>query len=98
MFARQSVIREDRAIQGWEAFAQASMATESDKRLVSQVALLDIIQKIRDLFGPDTGEPVPQVYMMQVANFARQLDQWVGHWSVILAGKLAFSTTQQVTQ
>lgn len=87
LFARQSVIREDMAIQGWEAFSQSPTANESDKRLVSQVALLDIIQKIRDLFGPDTGEPVPQVYLMQVASFSRQLDQWVGHWSVVLAGR-----------
>lgn len=86
LFARQSLIREDLAIQGWEAFSQAPTATESDKRLVSQVALLNIIQKVRDLFGPDTGEPVPQVYLMQVAGFSRQLDQWVGQWSVALAG------------
>lgn len=78
------------AIQGWDAFARSPAAKESDKRLVSQVSLLSIIQKIRDLFGPDTGEPVPQVYLMQVAGFSRDLDQWVGHWSVVLAGKNPF--------
>ncbi|KAI8624627.1 hypothetical protein F5Y19DRAFT_305919 [Xylariaceae sp. FL1651] len=85
LFGRQSVIREDVAIQGWEAFSQVPMATESDKRLTSQVALLNIMNKIRELFGPDSGEPVPQVYLMQIDGFSRQLNQWVGHWSVALA-------------
>ena len=78
-------------IQGWDAFSRRPSARESDKRLVRQVALLNIIQKIRDLFGPDTGEPVPQVYLMQVAGFSHELDQWVGHWSVVLAGKHSLS-------
>ncbi|KAI0012131.1 hypothetical protein F4779DRAFT_614842 [Xylariaceae sp. FL0662B] len=86
LFARQSLIGDsDSAIQGYEAFLQTPMSNDDDKRLVSQVALLNIIYKIRDLFGPDTGEPVPQVYLMQISSFSRQLDQWVGHWSVHLA-------------
>ena len=50
----------------------------------SQVALLNIIHNIRELFGPDTGEPVPQVYLSQITSFSRQLDQWVGRWSTAL--------------
>ncbi|KAI1345270.1 hypothetical protein F5Y15DRAFT_22552 [Xylariaceae sp. FL0016] len=87
LFARQSIIREDAAIQGWEAFLHAPVSDDEDRRLVSQVALLNIIHKIRDLFGPDSGEAVPQVYLMQIAGFSRQLDQWVGHWSVALVEK-----------
>ncbi|KAI1083111.1 hypothetical protein F5B20DRAFT_577494 [Whalleya microplaca] len=86
LFARESLIRDsDSAIKGHEVFLQASLSNDDDKRLVSQVALLNIIYKIRDLFGPDTGDPVPQVYLMQISSFSRQLDQWVGHWSVHLA-------------
>lgn len=87
LFARQSVIREDAAIQGWETFIQLPIATDEDKRLASQVALLNIMHSIRDLFGPDTGDQVPQVYLMQIASFARQLDQWVGQWSTQLVGE-----------
>jgi hypothetical protein len=66
------VIREDHAIQGWEAFIKSPINNDEDKRLASQVALLNIMHSIRDLLGPDTGEPVPQVYLMQITNFGRQ--------------------------
>ncbi|KAJ0123746.1 hypothetical protein J7T55_012215 [Diaporthe amygdali] len=83
LYGRQPIIREDLAIQGWKTFmAQSPPKTMSeDTRLASQVALVNIIHAIRDLFGPDTGDPVPQVYSMQITQFSRQLDQWVGHWS-----------------
>lgn len=66
------MIREDFAIHGWEAFIQSPITSAEDKRLASQVALLNIIHNIRDLFGPDTGEPVPAVYSMQIVSFGRQ--------------------------
>ncbi|KAL1864026.1 hypothetical protein Daus18300_007991 [Diaporthe australafricana] len=86
LYGRQPIIREDLAIQGWKTFmAQSPPRNASeDTRLASQVALVNIIHSIRDLFGPDTGDPVPQVYSMQITQFARQLDQWVGHWSGVV--------------
>lgn len=72
LYDRPSVIREDLVIQGWGAFLQSSTTTDEDKRLVSQVALLNIIHNIHDLFGADKGEPVPQVYHTQIASFGRQ--------------------------
>lgn len=88
LYGRQPIIREDLAIQGWKTFmAQSPPETVSeDTRLASQVALVNIIHAIRDLFGPDTGDPVPQVYSMQITQFSRQLDQWVGHWSGAVIG------------
>lgn len=88
LYGRQPVIREDLAIQGWKTFMTQSPPTTAseDTRLASQVALVNIIHTIRDLFGPDTGDPVPQVYSMQITQFARQLDQWVGHWSGVVTG------------
>lgn len=90
LYGRQPIIREDLAIQGWKTFMTKSppQAASEDTRLASQVALVNIIHTIRDLFGPDTGDPVPQVYSMQIAQFARQLDQWVGHWSGVVTGML----------
>lgn len=72
LYGRQPIIREDYAIQHWATFIQSPITTDEDKRLSSQVALLNIIQSIRDLFGPDIGEPVPQVYSIQILNFGRQ--------------------------
>ena len=84
LYARQPIIREDSTLQGWEAFVQSPTTTDEDKRLASQVALLNIIHNIRELFGPDTGEPIPHVYVIQIASFARQLDKWLAHWSTAL--------------
>ncbi|KAK9784531.1 hypothetical protein SCARD494_12786 [Seiridium cardinale] len=72
LYGRQSIIREDYTIQNWATFIQSPVTTDEDKRLASQVALLNIIQSIRDLFGPDVGEPVPQVYSIQILSFGRQ--------------------------
>lgn len=84
LYDRPSIIREDLAIHGWSAFLESPAATNEDKRLVSQVALLNIVHNIHDLFGPDKGEPVPQVYLTQIASFGRQLDQWLKDWSTTL--------------
>ncbi|KAJ9137928.1 Transcription factor [Pleurostoma richardsiae] len=84
LYGRQPIIRDDPALRGWEAFIDSPATIDEDKRLASQVALLNIIHNIRELFGPDAGEPVPQVYVMQIASFARQLDRWLAQWSSTL--------------
>lgn len=81
LYGRPSIVREDFAIVGWEAFLKAPVSTESDKRLISQVALLVILSNVRELFGPDTGEPIPRGFGTQLASFSRQIDQWMGMWS-----------------
>lgn len=86
LYGRQSVWREDAAIQGWEALTRRPAVTAGDKRLVSQVALLIIIHNIRELFGSETDQPVPAVFSTHVKGFARQLDQWVGRWTTELPG------------
>ena len=88
LYGRQCVLPEDNAILGWEGFMSSPLATDTDARLISQVVLLTIVHNIRELFGPDTGEVIPKVYLNQINNFSRQLDQWVAHWSVTLQGTL----------
>ncbi|KUJ16004.1 uncharacterized protein LY89DRAFT_697978 [Mollisia scopiformis] len=78
LYGRPSIIREDFAIVGWEAFLKAPISTESDKRLISQVALIVILSNVRELFGPDTGEPIPRGFGTQLAVFNRQINQWMG--------------------
>lgn len=87
LYGRPSIVQEDSAISGWESFLSSPVSNNEDKRLASQVALLSILRSIRDLFGPDKGEAIPRVYLNQIAHFNRKLDQWIGHWSVALAGK-----------
>lgn len=87
LFGRPPVIREDYAIQGWEDFILARATNKEDDRLASQVALLNILHSIRDLFGPDDGEPISKVYLMQIAGFSRQLDQWLARWSSTILGE-----------
>jgi len=84
LFSRQSAIRDDSTLQGWQEVIKAPLANGQDIRLASQVVILDILRSIRDLFGPDTGDTIPQVYLMQISAFARQIDQYVGHWSAAL--------------
>lgn len=86
LYGRQSVWREDTAIQGWEALVRRPAVTAGDKRLVSQVALLIIIHDIRELFGSETNQPVPEAFSTHIKGFARQLDQWVGRWTTELPG------------
>lgn len=81
LFGRSPVIRDDYTVQGWEEFIECAATNEEDNRLASQVSLLNILHSIRELFGPDNGEPISKVYMMQISSFSRQLDQWLARWS-----------------
>jgi hypothetical protein len=84
LYGRASIIREDTSILGWEQLVRTSVFTESDKRLVSQIALLIIMNNVRKLFGSDTGEPIPRAFGPQLMNYSRQIDQWMGHWTTEL--------------
>ncbi|KAF2820253.1 hypothetical protein CC86DRAFT_387296 [Ophiobolus disseminans] len=81
LYGRSSIVRDDVSVNGWEEILRSPICTESDKRLVSQMALLVIMGNARELFGPDTGEPIPIAFAPQFEKFSRQIDQWVGFWS-----------------
>jgi hypothetical protein len=78
LYGRSSIVRDDVSVNGWEEILRSPMCTESDKRLVSQMALLVIMGNARELFGPDTGEPIPIAFAPQFERFSRQIDHWVG--------------------
>lgn len=88
LYGRPSIVQEDPSIQGWEKFLESPVATEEDKRLTGQVALVSILRNIRDLFGSDKGEPIPRVYLNHILQFRRQLDQWYDRWLKELPGEL----------
>jgi hypothetical protein len=87
LYGRSSIVRDDVSVNGWEEILRSSICTEADKRLVSQMALLVIMGNARELFGPDTGEPIPAAFAPQFEKFSRQLDHWVGYWSTELLSK-----------
>ncbi|KAJ4366106.1 hypothetical protein N0V83_007741 [Neocucurbitaria cava] len=84
LYGRPSIVRDDASIAGWERLMTTSVFTESDKRLVSQMALLIIMGNVRDLFGPDTGEPIPKAFAPKLMTFSLQIDHWMGFWSTEL--------------
>jgi hypothetical protein len=85
LYGRPSIVRDDVSVNGWEEILRSPMCTESDKRLISQMALLVIMGNARELFGPDTGEPIPVVFAPQFEKFSRQIDHWVGFCTCILS-------------
>lgn len=87
LYGRPSIVKDDISISGWEALMRTSAFTEADKRLVSQMALLIIMGNARELFGPDTGEPIPKAFAPQLTSFSRQIDHWMGFWSTELLSK-----------
>jgi hypothetical protein len=84
LYGRPSIVRDDVSVNGWEEILRSPMCTESDKRLVSQMALLVIMGNARELFGPDTGEPIPIAFAPQFEKFSRQIDHWVGFCTYML--------------
>ena len=87
LYGRPSIVKDEISITGWKALMRTSAFTEADKRLVSQMALLIIMGNARELFGPDTGEPIPKAFAPQLTSFSRQIDHWMGFWSTELLSK-----------
>ncbi|KAK1633315.1 hypothetical protein BDP81DRAFT_397214 [Colletotrichum phormii] len=87
LYGRPAIVQEDSSMQQWESFLQSPISTEEDKRLACQVALLGIIGSIRELFGPDKGQPTPRAFVHQITHFNKELDHWIKHWSETLSGR-----------
>ena len=79
LYGRSSIMRDKEGyITGWEAYLASSLATDSDKRIASQVSLLYLMNQFREAFGPeDTATPLPASCVPKIAGFERDLDNWV---------------------
>jgi hypothetical protein len=80
LYGRPSIVREDTTIYDWESLLKYPGCTEADKRMFSRMALLIISSNIRELFGPDTGQPLSQTFAPQLMDFSRQIDHWMDFW------------------
>lgn len=81
---RDPLLRSDKEIAlNWESFLTREDTTDSDVRLISQVALLVIMSQVRDLLGSDQEARVPQSLANQITHYSRQLDRWFNRFSAI---------------
>lgn len=81
---RDPLLRSDKEIAlSWETFLARDDTTDSDVRIVSQVALLVIMSQVRDLLGSDQESRVPQSLSNQIIHYSRQLDRWFTKFSAL---------------
>ncbi|KAJ5099880.1 hypothetical protein N7532_006881 [Penicillium argentinense] len=81
---RDPLLRSDKEIAlGWETFLARDDTTDSDVRIISQVALLVIMSQIRDLLGSDQESRIPQSLSHQITHYSRQLDRWFTKFSAL---------------
>lgn len=86
LYGRPSIVRDDVALNGWEQLLKSPVCTESDKRVLSQMALLVIMGNVRELFGPDTGEAIPISLLPHFEVLSGQVDHWKNYWTSKLPG------------
>lgn len=81
---RDPLLRSDTEIAiSWEAYLRRDDVTDSDVRIVSQVALLLIMSQVRDILGSDSETRVPQTLANQIVHYSRQLDRWFTRFSAM---------------
>lgn len=83
LYGRPSIMRDnENYIFGWEQYLSSSLASDSDRRIASQLSLLLLMSQIRESFGPEDNSPVlPASYVSRIASFERKLDDWMSRWS-----------------
>lgn len=82
---RDCILRPEKdAIESREVFivGESDMPSQ-DTRLMSQVSLLVIMSQIKDAFGSEQSMPLSKPSAVQLAQFARELDQWYSRWSTL---------------
>jgi hypothetical protein len=70
---------------GWETFLESDKTDDSNVRIASQVALLQIMSQIRIVLGSESAEPVPKTLTASFNNYNRQIDQWYSRFSPIFS-------------
>ncbi|KAL3455270.1 hypothetical protein BJX64DRAFT_297859 [Aspergillus heterothallicus] len=79
LYGRPCIMREDEAIQNWALYLAVNQ-DPTDIRILSQVALLQILRSVSEKFGQDSKRRVTTALKPQLDSFLRQLDKWVDHW------------------
>ncbi|KAJ4991873.1 hypothetical protein SVAN01_02723 [Stagonosporopsis vannaccii] len=66
--------------QQWEAFIRINGNEEVDLRMSSQIALYHITSKVKDVFGSDPSQSVPEHSLPQLRGYFSELDRWYMVW------------------
>lgn len=80
LYGRPSIMREDEGIQKWSLYLAVRENSITDVRILSQMALLQILRSVSETFGQDPKRRVPTVLKPRLDAFNQQIDQWVTHW------------------
>jgi len=79
---RDPLLRTDKEITAnWELFLEREGATDSDVRLISQVALLLIMGQVRDTFGSELDDKLSKGLAIHMLSYSKQLDMWYNRFS-----------------
>lgn len=80
LYGRPSIIRDDESIKKWSLYHEVCQSSTTDVRILSQMALLQILRSVSETFGQDPKRRVPTLLKPQLDAFNQQIDQWVTHW------------------
>jgi hypothetical protein len=80
LYGRPSIMREDDGIHKWSLYLAVRQNSVTDVRILSQMALLQILRSASETFGQDPKRRVPTLLKPQLHAFNQQIDQWVLHW------------------
>ncbi|KAJ5095748.1 hypothetical protein NUU61_005104 [Penicillium alfredii] len=92
LYGRRSILRDGEEIQNWMLCLAVWRGSITDIRILSQVALLQILRSIPEIFGQDSKRRVPTLLKSQLDAFNQQLDLWVTHWLGISQNHLIIGT------
>ena len=101
LYGRSSIMRDNESyIRGWDNYLSCSLATDSDKRIASQLSLCYLMNAIREALGPeDTSTMLSASAVNKIAEFERVLDDWVARFSqhsMLLSFPLSFPLLTQL--
>lgn len=88
LYGRQPIVRDDYSIKECERFAAAAVSNDQDTRLVSQVAVMRILEEVRNVFSQVKTGPLPEDYLSKIDEFHRQLTAWHDIWIAKVKGTL----------
>lgn len=80
LYGRPSIMRDDEGIQKWSLYLAVRQNSITDVRILSQMALLQILRSVSETFGQDPKRRVPTVLKPRLDAFNQEIDQWVTHW------------------
>ena len=85
LYGRPSIIEAQDSAHDWESYLREVQdeniqSENTDVRIVSQIAMLTLLNKVTKLFGTNLELRIPKIFKPQLDQFIHQLDQWVAIW------------------